>query len=302
MNLTNLLDSLKVFSHSLVHDNPLEIEYSRGEALHLRCVVRLPPRRSPGRLLTPVVPCSHSLNEADHEASSTIQTVEEGAPPSRRPRAQWVRGAVTRDSATRPDLTGAGSGVQRTTWKTCSFWPRSRTPPSSRWAPPRAAYRHYSSPTPGWPVVGRLRSRLTRCACVAWQSEALRDALIEIDWSNPTASVCLSPDPPHFAIGVESSNGFAYEVKFPKDAPVFSEYLCSTTQNNGYNLSQLRQCLKALALSAGPAGSTSIRMNASDMLSLNHIINADGSPMAFVEFILLPGTTGGDIGVGGGLD
>ena len=49
----------------------------------------------------------------------------------------------------RADLTGAGSGVQRTTWKTCSFWPRSRTPPSSRWAPPRAAYCHCSSPTPG---------------------------------------------------------------------------------------------------------------------------------------------------------
>ena len=114
--------------------------------------------------------------------------------------------------------------------------------------------------------------------------------------------MCLSPDPPHFAIAVESSSGFAYEVKFPKDAPVFSEYSCSTTQNNGYNLSQLRTCVKALSLSAGPAGSTSIRMNASDMLSLNHIINADGNPMAFIEFILLPGTTGGDMGVGAGLD
>lgn len=114
-----------------------------------------------------------------------------------------------------------------------------------------------------------------------YQSEALRDALVEIDWSHPTASVCMSPDPPYFAIGVESSSGFAYEVKFPKDAPVFSEYNCTTTQNNCYNLSQLRTCLKALALSAGPAGSTSIRMNASDMLSLNHIINAEGNPMAF---------------------
>ena len=41
VNLTSLLDSLNVFSHSLVRDNPLEIEYSRGEALHLRCAVRL---------------------------------------------------------------------------------------------------------------------------------------------------------------------------------------------------------------------------------------------------------------------
>lgn len=28
--------------------------------------------------------CSHRLNETDHEASCTIQTVEEGAPPPRR--------------------------------------------------------------------------------------------------------------------------------------------------------------------------------------------------------------------------
>ena len=142
------------------------------------------------------------------------------------------------------------------------------------------------------------RGLVARCGYGAYpnrrQSEALRDALVEIDWSHPTASVCMSPDPPHFAIGVDSSSGFAYEVKFPKDAPVFSEYHCTTTQNNCYNLSQLRTCLKALALSAGPAGSTSIRMNGSDMLSLNHIINSDGTPMAFIEFILLASVSGID--------
>ena len=142
------------------------------------------------------------------------------------------------------------------------------------------------------------RGFVTRCDYGVYpncrQSEALRDALVEIDWSHPTASVCMSPDPPHFAIGVDSSSGFAYEVKFPKDAPVFSEYRCTTTQNNCYNLSQLRTCLKALALSAGPAGSTSIRMNGSDMLSLNHIINSDGTPMAFIEFILLASVSGID--------
>ena len=37
VNLTSLLDCLNVFSHSLVRDNPLEIEYSRGEAMQLRC-------------------------------------------------------------------------------------------------------------------------------------------------------------------------------------------------------------------------------------------------------------------------
>ena len=36
MNLTSLLDGLNVFSHSLVRDNPLEIEYTRGDALQLR--------------------------------------------------------------------------------------------------------------------------------------------------------------------------------------------------------------------------------------------------------------------------
>ncbi len=37
INLTSLLDSLNVFSHSLVRDNPVEIEYRRGDALQLWC-------------------------------------------------------------------------------------------------------------------------------------------------------------------------------------------------------------------------------------------------------------------------
>ena len=36
VNLTSLLDGLNVFSHSLVRDNQLEIEYTRGDALQLR--------------------------------------------------------------------------------------------------------------------------------------------------------------------------------------------------------------------------------------------------------------------------
>ena len=45
VNLTSLLDGLNVFSHSLVRDSPVEIEYRRGEALQLWCAT--PPTALP---------------------------------------------------------------------------------------------------------------------------------------------------------------------------------------------------------------------------------------------------------------
>ena len=44
------------------------------------------------------------------------------------------------------------------------------------------------------------------------QSDALRDAFAEIDWSSPSAAVSFSPSTPHFAIIVASLSGLTYEV------------------------------------------------------------------------------------------
>ena len=83
VNLTSLLDCLNVFSHSLVRDNPLEIEYSRGEAMQLRCApcCRAGHRSAALRLCSLPLRARRRLTEADHEACCTVQTVEEGACP-----------------------------------------------------------------------------------------------------------------------------------------------------------------------------------------------------------------------------
>lgn len=137
------------------------------------------------------------------------------------------------------------------------------------------------------------------------QSEALRDAFAEIDWTNSSASVRMSPEEPNFRIGVASPTGFAYEVwltiscldalhvlttlqvNIPGDAAVFTEFDCRRTQDNEYNLNQLRHCVKALSLSAS-TGCTSIRMNNACMLSLQHMIEHEAVVVAFVDFLFLP--------------
>ena len=59
-----------------------------------------------------------------------------------------------------------------------------------------------------------------------------------------------------------------------------------------YNLSQLRQCFKALALSV--PSNTSVRMDGADLLSLQTAhCGRDGSVMAFIEYIFCP-TSGSD--------
>ena len=116
-------------------------------------------------------------------------------------------------------------------------------------------------------------------------SEALRDIFAEFDYSNPSAKVAMTSETPEaLTFTIDSTSGFTFEASLPKDAAVFTDYECSESQSNTYNLSQLKYCSKALTLS----DTTKVSMNTSNMLTLQCVVPNNGMDGAYLEFMFFP--------------
>eukprot|EP00004_Rigifila_ramosa_P025226 TRINITY_DN7505_c0_g1_i1.p3 TRINITY_DN7505_c0_g1~~TRINITY_DN7505_c0_g1_i1.p3 ORF type:complete len:117 (+),score=23.61 TRINITY_DN7505_c0_g1_i1:447-797(+) len=75
------------------------------------------------------------------------------------------------------------------------------------------------------------------------QSEILKEALAELDWSAEAVLVLFSPDPPHFHLSTSSVAG-SCEVVYPRDSEVFVHFESQQTQ-------QFRCVLRVVAKGEG---------------------------------------------------
>lgn len=88
------------------------------------------------------------------------------------------------------------------------------------------------------------------------QSQALREAFNELDWSNDFVTWELSPHAPHFRLKAQGS-GTMCQVDYPEDCEVFESFECTRAIKKDFKMKLLQPCLKALAL----AKRTQVRMN-----------------------------------------
>jgi len=68
---------------------------------------------------------------------------------------------------------------------------------------------------------------------VVLQSEWLKEAFNELDWSSTDVSFLLSPDAPFFRLTTAGTMG-SCQVDCGKDSPVFELFECRQTQCNKY--------------------------------------------------------------------
>mmetsp|Transcript_42726 Transcript_42726/g.59892 ORF Transcript_42726/g.59892 Transcript_42726/m.59892 type:complete len:270 (+) Transcript_42726:94-903(+) len=102
---------------------------------------------------------------------------------------------------------------------------------------------------------------------VILHANILKEALMELDWSNDTLTVYMSPDHPHFQFSTGGAYG-SFEIQFPSSSEAFVEFDCRQSQQFTYRLQHFQPAVKA----AGTlATQTQIRMNEKGMLCVQHM-------------------------------
>eukprot|EP01090_Pellita_catalonica_P008684 TRINITY_DN19770_c0_g1_i1.p1 TRINITY_DN19770_c0_g1~~TRINITY_DN19770_c0_g1_i1.p1 ORF type:complete len:323 (-),score=55.84 TRINITY_DN19770_c0_g1_i1:42-1010(-) len=116
------------------------------------------------------------------------------------------------------------------------------------------------------------------------RSEALKEALNELDWSSEEACILMSPDPPHFRLASQTQSG-SLQVDYPRNSEVFEAFECVKTNKAYYKMRLFKPIVRALA----NATRTQIRMNINAMLEVTHVYNSDrNGKITTVEFLLHP--------------
>jgi cell cycle checkpoint protein len=114
-------------------------------------------------------------------------------------------------------------------------------------------------------------------------SDSLKEAFSEMDWSSTAMTWFVSPNAPYFRLSTHGT-GTSCEVDYPKDSEVFEVFQCSETQQFMYKMKFLQMSVKALAV----AKKTQIRINQQGLLSLQHMITTDDGQTSFVDFFFVP--------------
>jgi len=115
------------------------------------------------------------------------------------------------------------------------------------------------------------------------KSESLRDAFNELDWSNSTVILKVSPSAPNFRLST-SGTGASCQVDYFQESEVFESFECKQAQSFEYKLKLLQPCIKALAVSK----KTQVRINTDGLLSLQHMIQTEDGQLSFVDFFIVP--------------
>ena len=124
---------------------------------------------------------------------------------------------------------------------------------------------------------------------VILDSELLKDAFAELDWSSDTARLLLSPEPPNFQLSTEGRPGKC-EVEYPMNNQLFRKFKCKRTVTAAYKMSILQPTVKALAM----AQLTQLQMNPRGQLKMQHMIQTEDKKTSFVDFNLMPEENGMD--------
>lgn len=118
---------------------------------------------------------------------------------------------------------------------------------------------------------------------IIMESDFLKDAFSELDWSSPLITFFVSAEAPHFRLSTSGPSG-SCQVDYPKDSEVFELFECETTSSFSYKLQLLQPAVKALAQSH----KTQLRINESGVLSIQHMIKDEEKNFSFVDFLIAP--------------
>ena len=114
------------------------------------------------------------------------------------------------------------------------------------------------------------------------QSEHLKAAFAELDWSNSDIQVVVSPEEPYFRLATVGPAG-SCEVEFSRDSATIQDFKSSETQTLYYKLKYLQPAIKSLSI----AKKTQIRINQAGTMSLMHLIEPEDGQAFFIDFTLL---------------
>eukprot|EP00002_Diphylleia_rotans_P026848 TRINITY_DN536_c0_g1_i9.p1 TRINITY_DN536_c0_g1~~TRINITY_DN536_c0_g1_i9.p1 ORF type:complete len:307 (-),score=61.06 TRINITY_DN536_c0_g1_i9:1119-2039(-) len=118
---------------------------------------------------------------------------------------------------------------------------------------------------------------------VVMQSDKLRDAMNELDWSATLLEFTLSPEFPSFRMCTDGAAG-SCEVVYPKESEVFESFESTEGQTYMYRLASIQPIVKAMAISK----KTLIRINEDGLLSFQLLVLHDTGQKSFIDFCTLP--------------
>ena len=122
-----------------------------------------------------------------------------------------------------------------------------------------------------------VRSKLTI------NSDSLREAFGELDWSSAYVSILISEDAPYFRISTTGTAG-SCQIEYSKDSDMFENFEVQGSQHHSYKLAMLQPCIKALH----GASKTQLKMNEVGVLALQHLIKAADGTTSIVDFLFIP--------------
>lgn len=114
------------------------------------------------------------------------------------------------------------------------------------------------------------------------ESDLLKDAFAELDWSSTSAELLLSPSAPYFRLATEGLPGTC-EVEYPMNTQLFRKFRCRRAITARYKMAALQPTVKALAI----AQLTQLQVSDGGVLKMQHMIRAE-EKTSFVDFTLLP--------------
>ena len=114
------------------------------------------------------------------------------------------------------------------------------------------------------------------------ESDLLKDAFAELDWSSTSAALLLSPTAPFFRLSTEGLPGTC-EVEYPMNTQLFRKFRCRRAITARYKMAALQPTVKALAI----AQLTQLQVSDGGILKMQHMIRAE-EKTSFVDFTLLP--------------
>ena len=209
ISLTNLVDCLGVFSQSLVNESPLILSYrAAGDPLEMRR----------GRT-TSAPPPTHAIGH------SPLRAFFVDLEPRFDRACRWTPGQPDPEQCAECQ---ALAGCRRLTIERCA---QSRQSTSVRYRHVISALlrptshtgycsnhvrpRHCCNPVAEDATTSAVTYEQTTVSKAIIRSSVLRDALMEVDWSDTTACgrLSLSPLSPHFELSVDYATGLGYKAR-----------------------------------------------------------------------------------------
>eukprot|EP00117_Sycon_ciliatum_P002533 scpid93855/ scgid2304/ Cell cycle checkpoint protein RAD1; DNA repair exonuclease rad1 homolog; Rad1-like DNA damage checkpoint protein &gt; Cell cycle checkpoint protein RAD1; DNA repair exonuclease rad1 homolog len=114
-------------------------------------------------------------------------------------------------------------------------------------------------------------------------SECLREAFSELDMSNESLEVLMSPDAPYLRLSTFGYIGSSH-ADYPKDSDMVDCFECRQTQLNRYKVALIKPSTRALHISS----KVSLRVDTRGFLSLQYMIKNEDGNVCFVEYLCGP--------------